>query len=187
MNSFFKQKITPTINTPGKMIKLTCIGVDSKDRNTIQFPDCNKFAVNFNSNRSDTSNASISMNMKDIISIRLIECILPDTAQSDRYLILVIPELNVSMDGTSDILSKAFCLIYPDKTYGTYLHCRFSENNNSFKKYYPPLGKINRLTFELYKQNGELFTVNSSDQIFYHLEFETIVGNTTSLHDTLVT
>lgn len=186
MDAYFPNKLTTVqtkIQRPARMTKSICIAIDSKDRNDTEYTSANQFAVRFNSNRSDTTNASIPADIRNISSIKMLECILPDSVQTHRYLILVIPELTVSMDGTNDTLSKAFCILYPDKIYGSYLHCRMSDVCNCFKKYSPPIGRLNKLTFELYTPDETLISFGGSDEVFYKLEFRTIVANTSELNE----
>jgi hypothetical protein len=184
-NFFFKPKMT--IPKPiARMTKSICIAIDSKDRDTNIYANANKFRVKFNTSNNLTNDAPIATDLKNISSIKMIECVLPSSIQSERYLVLVIPELTVSMDGTNDILSKAFCILYPDKVYGSSLRCDMSDTCNCFKKYSPPLGRIDSLTFELYNPEGELLTLGVSDDVFYKLEFRTYVANTSDLNENTI-
>jgi len=145
------------------MKKTHSIVVDSRNRNTTTFPDANNFEFRFNP--SDTfSGAALYKNFKNIVEIKLVECILPTTFENDvatPYLILEIPELNDNMIGTSQQLSRAFTILLPDRIFGTsqqkFVHCRVNNMSYSFKKFDPPLNTLHKMTFKFNRPDGTLY------------------------------
>jgi len=132
-----------------------CISVDSRDRNREQFPASNRFRVHVNP--SDTfEGAGLFSNLKNVESIKLVECITPDFTGTHPYLTLVIPELQDTMLGTNDKLKKAFAMIFPDTVHGNFVSCKTRGCCYCVKKFRPALANINRLTFEFYAPDGTL-------------------------------
>lgn len=163
-----------------------CIAVDSRDRNREQFPDSNRFRVHVNP--SDTfEGAGLFTNLKNVESIKLVECITPDFTGSHPYLTLVIPELQDTMLGTNDKLKKAFAMVFPDTVHGNFVSCKTKGCCYCLKKFKPALANINRLTFEFYAPDGTLvdFGVdttpptapNNNVQVIVVLEVHTIESN----------
>jgi hypothetical protein len=163
-----------------------CIAVDSRDRNRELFPDSNRFRVHINP--SDTfEGAGLFTNLKNIESIKLVECIVPDFTGNHSYLTLVIPELQDTMLGTNDKLKKAFAMIFPDTVNGNFVSCKTKGCCYCLKKFKPALANINRLTFEFYAPDGTLVDFgtdttpptapNGNVQVIVILEVHTIESN----------
>jgi len=153
-----------------------CIVVDSRDRDTNVFSLSNNFEFRFNPG-STFPGAALYKNFKNILEIKLVECILPKSFQTDDstpYLILEIPELNDNIVGTSDALSRSFTVLLPDKLQNNFVHCRVNNMCYCFKKFNPPLSTLHKLTLKFNKPDGTLyvFTGNDDDEKQVMLIFE---------------
>lgn len=183
-NQFKLQTLDKPKNV-AKMTKSICVAIDSRYRNTDKYVDPVKFSVNFYSGNTDIENI-VQRKIRNITSIRLVECILPKITVTYPYIVLVIPELKNELESNSEILNKAFCVLLPDKTYGEFLHCRVSDMCNCFKKFSPPLSSINKLTFEFYTPDNELLSLDGADEdnnIMMMFEIKTKAANTSELMD----
>lgn len=137
-----------------------CVIIDSRDRNRNIFPQSNKFRVHVNP--SDTfEGAGLFTNLKNVESIKLIECTVPDFTGSHAYLNLIIPELQDTMLGTNDKLKKSFAILFPDDINGNFVSCKTKDLCCCKKDFDPPLANINRLTFEFYTPEGTLVNFGS--------------------------
>ena len=152
-----------------------CVIVDSRDRNTSTHPDAANFPFHFDT--SDTFNgASLNERFKNIKSIRLVECIVPEfDSTSVPYLTLVIPELQDSLSGTNDILSKAFTVLLPDRVFSNMTHCRTDGMPYCCKEYNPPISSFKKFTLKFYKPDGSLHTFGSGEvTLVFEFEMEVI-------------
>lgn len=146
---------------PSLTTKTHCLNIDSRDRNRDLHAMTADFPVYFNTGGYNDE-ANIQQTYKNIVSIRLVACILPSAASDKRYVVLKIPELDDTMGGTNDILSGAFAILFPDKEFGVYLHCKIQDMCNCSKKFDPPLASFgNRLTLQFYSPDGELMDFGS--------------------------
>jgi len=163
-----------------------CVAIDSRDRNRDQFSDTNKFRVHVNP--SDTfEGAGLFTNIKNVHSIKLTECVVPDFTGNHAYLTLVIPELQDTMIGTNDTVKKSFAILFPDDVHGNFVTCKTRDMCYCFKRFTPPLANINRLTFEFYAPDGTLVNFgsdttpptapNANVQVMIVLEITTVESN----------
>lgn len=155
--------------------KCKCVVIDSRDRNTSAYPNKNRFAFHFNP--SDTfEGAALFERYHNIASIRLVECIIPNFQSTQPYLVLVIPELDETISGTNDILSKAFTVLLPDRTFGDYIHCRTDGMPFCKKEWNPPKGSFSKWTLEFYNPDGTDHTFGSGECMLI-FEIETKILN----------
>lgn len=156
----------PTLKNKQQTMCVThCIVVDSRNRDTGVFPLSNKFEFRFNPGSTFTG-AALYKNFKNILEIKLVECVLPKSFQTDDttpYLILEIPELNDNIVGTSDALSRSFTVLLPDKLQNNFVHCRVNNMCYCFKKFNPPLSTLHKLTLKFIKPDGTLYTFTGND------------------------
>ena len=179
---------------PSFTSKSFCVNIDSRDRDRDKFPNASKFQVFFNS--SDSSNANISYSYKNIISIRLIECVVPSAVFDDsRYIVLKISELPDTMHGTNDDLNGALTLLLPDKVYGNFVYCKTKDMCNCIKKFDPPIHCGNKFTFSFLKPDGEVvdFGIDNAEeptetsQVLMTYEIKTKIINRAELPTTIYT
>ena len=130
--------------------------IDSRDRNRTYFPSSNNFRVHFNPSDTFSGAGLYTTDLKNIVSIRLIECLLPNFSDTYSYITLVIPELQDTLSGTNNTLRKAFAILTPDDVNSNFVNCRAQDKDYCYKKYEAPLAKINRLTFEFRAPDGTL-------------------------------
>jgi hypothetical protein len=188
-NNFSKQQVKePEIDTK---LKTLCVNIDSRDRNRNNFPSSNRYMVY--TNPSNTfEGAGLYTDIRNIYSIRLVEAILPIAAQNYPYITLVIPELQDTMVGTNDKLKKAFSILVPERVNGNFISCKLRDVCNCFKKFDPPLSRLNRMTLEFYAPDGSLVNfgtdnapesdVEDNVQNFLILEFTLVEVNASRIN-----
>jgi hypothetical protein len=127
--------------------------IDSRDRDRSIYPDTNRFVVPFNSN----SSFGVQDQFKNIVSIELIDAILPSTAISlEPYVSLTIPELKPSYSGTNDNLSNTFAILIPESSTSPFSRCKF--NIPVLNKFKTPIASLYKLTLEFRSGDGTLFS-----------------------------
>ena len=161
------QQIIPSkdlviVNEQKQKSKCTCVVIDSRDRNTTAFPNKNNFAFHFNP--SDTfEGAALYEQYNNIASIRLVECIVPDFSSAQPYLTLVIPELDETLSGTNDVLSKSFTLLLPYRIFSSMVHCRTDGMPYCKKTWNPPKGSFSKWTLSFYNPDGTLHSFGTGE------------------------
>lgn len=139
-------------------IRERCIFIDSRDRDRDLYPNTNEFVVHFNDSGLGTG-AIINESYKDICSIELVQCVLPQSVigvTGVPYLTLEIPELDNTFQGTNDTLSRAFGYLSPQDVYGT-THLSTKFYRRCKKVFSPPKASLGKLTLRFRQPNGELF------------------------------
>lgn len=159
-------KGVPEIEKQVTTYKKHCIVVDSRDRNRNQYASPNYFRIKVSGGDTITPDDQLTQTkdvgglyhkFSNIVSVKLVQCVLPNTIADLAYLILVIPELQDTMIGTNDKLRKAFAILTPDNSLGNnFFSCRMTETCDCIKIFSPPLSGIESLTFEFYDPTGEL-------------------------------
>lgn len=153
--------------------KCQCVVVDSRDRNTTAYPNNNHWAFHFDP--SDTfEGAALYEQYHNIKSIRLVECLVPDFSADHPYLILEIPELDETLSGTNDTLSKAFSVLLPDRTFSGIIHCRTDGMPFCKKIWNPPKGSFHKFTLSFKTPTGDLYTFGAGE-VMVIFEIETII------------
>ena len=172
-NAIPRKELT-IINDQKQATKTTCIVIDSRDRNTTQYPNTNNFAFHFFP--SDTFvGAALYEQYHNIKSIRLVECLVPDfDTTSIPYLTLVIPELDKCLSGTNDTLKKAFTVLLPDREFSGILHCRTDGMPFCKKEYFPPKSSFSKFTLTFFNPDGTLHTFGTGE-VTLIFEIETVV------------
>lgn len=162
------------INDQKQTTKCRCVVVDSRNRNSTAYPNTNNFAFHFDP--SDTfEGAALYEQYHNIKSIRLVECIVPSFYSiSVPYLTLVIPELDETLSGTSDTLSKAFTLLLPDREFASMTHCRTDGMPFCKKEYNPPKGSFHKFTLSFYEPDGTLHSFGTGEVLLI-FEIETSI------------
>jgi hypothetical protein len=155
------------ISTSGseKSKKTQCIVVDSRNRNTTFYPNPGKYQIKFNA--SDTYvGANIGYTLNNIYTVQLTECLLPKGFEDTYpYLILKIPELDNSLEGTNNILATAFAVLIPDRIVGNTVQCRVNGQCYCFKKFIPTLASLGNFTIEIYTPDGDLYDFKGSKEV----------------------
>ena len=148
-----------------KAFKTQCIVADSRHRNMIVFPNPAKYQVKFNA--SDTfQGASVGYNLNNVYSIQLSECLLPKGFEDTYpYLVLKIPELDNSLEGTSSLFGTAFAILIPDRIIGNTVHCRVNGQCYCFKEFIPTLSSLGNMTIEIYTPLGTLYDFKGSSLV----------------------
>ena len=150
------------VNNQHQKSKCRCVVVDSRDRNTSAYPNKNHFSFHFNP--SDTfEGAALYERYHNIASIRLVECIVPDFSSTQPYLTLVIPELDDTLSGTNDTLSKAFTVLLPDRIFSNMVHCRTDGMPFCKKKWDPPKGSFSQWTLSFFNPDGTEHTFGTGE------------------------
>ena len=178
------------------MKKKHCIVVDSRNRNTTIFPNSNHFEFKFNPGNSYIGPA-LYKNFKNILEIKLIQCILPRffvTDNSTPYLILEIPELNDNIIGTNQNLSKAFTILIPNRLLSdsNFVNCRVDNMSYCFKQFNPPINTLHKMTIKFNKPDGSLYNHSSflgnsdENQILLIFEITTIEMNRNILNSHII-
>ena len=139
-----------------------CVVVDSRDRNTTAYPNKNHFSFNFNPSET-FEGAALYEKYHNIASIRLVECIVPDFSSTQPYLTLVIPELDDTLSGTNDTLSKAFTVLLPDRIFSNMVHCRTDGMPFCKKKWNPPKGSFTKWTLSFFNPDGTEHTFGTGE------------------------
>ena len=140
-----------------------CVVIDSRDRNRDKYPDSSDFRVMFNPG-ADYDGAGLFTELRNVTSIRLVECILPATVRSYSHLVLVIPELSDNLLGTNDILRKSFATLLPDRSETAtddFVRCRINDMCNCFRKYDPPRARISSFTLQFYTPSGDIVNLGT--------------------------
>lgn len=147
------------ISTTGseKSKKTQCVVIDSRHRNITTHPNPGKYQVYFNA--SDTFvGANVGYPLNNIYTIQLSECLLPKGFEdSYPYLVLKIPELDNSLEGTNTILGTSFAILIPDRIIGNTVHCRVNGQCYCYKKFIPTLASLGRFTIEIYTPEGTIY------------------------------
>lgn len=178
------------------MIKTHCIVVDSRNRNTTLYPNSNHFEFKFNPGNSFTG-AALYKNFKNILEIKLVECILPNNFISNAetpYLILEIPELNDNLIGTSQQLSRAFTVLFPERviTGCPFIQCRVNNMCYCFKKFDPPINTLHKMTIKFNRPDGTLYDdasflgTDDTNQVLLIFEITTVEMNRNILNSHII-
>lgn len=182
-NQIPKKELVIVTDQPQKS-KCSCVVIDSRDRNLSQFPNKNNFAFHFNP--SDTfEGAALFERYHNIASIRLVECIVPDFSGSQPYLTLVIPELDETLSGTNDTLSKAFTVLLPDRIFSGMVHCRTDGMPFCKKQWNPPKGSFSKWTLSFFNPDGTAHSFGSGEVLLI-FEIETKILDKDSVMKPLI-
>jgi len=140
--------------------------------------------------------ASINTQFKNVDSIQLTDCVVPDFTGNHPYLILVIPELQQTISGTNDKLRRAFAILIPDTVNTNFVTCKTRNNNICLKSFNPPLANISHLTFEFYTPAGDLYDFGADSspptapvetvQVMAVMEICTIVTDNSILESNII-
>lgn len=174
--SIIPRKELLIVNDQKQTTRTTCIVVDSRDRNTTQYPNINNFAFHFFP--SDTFvGAALYEKYHNIKSIRLVECLVPSfDSTSVPYLTLVIPELDKTLSGSNDTLKKAFTVLLPDREFNSITHCRTDGMPFCKKEWNPPKGSFHKFTLSFYEPDGTLH-VFGTGEVTLIFEIEMVISD----------
>ena len=127
--------------------------IDSKDRDRSKFPNPNNYTIQFNNG----IDGNIEEQFKNIVSIQLVDAILPDAVTSAvPYLTLDIPELKPSYAGSNNHLSNIFALLLPETKGTPFARCKFV--SPVLNKFRTPLSSLNKLTIHMKNSDGEFYS-----------------------------
>jgi hypothetical protein len=126
------------------------LAVSSKDRNTTDYPDVNKYTIN------------LPKEYKNISSIELIQAIIPDQNQvtKEPYLLLKIDELEDVMASTDRNISDAFAILQlapPTTSPHGFIQIDKRIHENTVKYYRIPKASLTRMTISITDYLGALF------------------------------
>jgi len=111
---------------------------------------------------------------KNVVSVRLINAILPKANNVDLepYLVLQIDELpNVCMAQSRDVPKDAFLVLYFEQGVGNFLTIKSDNCNSLVKTYKTPLAKLERMTLRILNYAGTPFSFGvDSDPISKNLQ-----------------
>ena len=101
-----------------------------------------------------------------VYTVQLTECLLPKGFEDTYpYLVLKIPELDNSLEGTNTILGTSFAILIPDRFIGNTVHCRVNRQCYCFKKFIPTLASLGKFTIEIYTPDGTLYDFKGSKDV----------------------
>ena len=177
-DSSIYHELTPNLN-----YKSYHVLVDSKDRDMENWPNNNPFhfslgpsSVNLSS--QDQSN-SIYRSFADVYSITVKKIILPYTALTHPYLLLVINELGSNISGTNNFMNNSFGILTNPTIVGNYSYYEFKENFESvvnsgqeshMTKLFSPRIEISRLTFNIQAPDGIIVDFENNDSVLIELQ-----------------
>ena len=159
----------PIHELPTELITKSIVA-DSRDRDRVVYPNSNRFQVKGETN-SQSSNARLGFNIKNVQQIKLEECIVPNFTSFHPYLLMTIPELQDVIHGTNNTLRNAFAILIPERQFGinftvtvdtttvdapAWVNCK-TPKLYCVKVFDPPLAKLHNLTIEYRTPDGELF------------------------------
>lgn len=170
------------VKGPETSIISECVLIDSRSRNLSTYPKSSRFRVKFGPSSSETSADSfITKKFKNVQSIKISDVVIPSNlAGTEQYISLLIPELQDTFHGTTEITRRAFAILIPDfsTTGGTFTNFRVKTSScHCFKVFDPPIA-FTSLTFELYSASGELLnapsevSIDPDNQIVYSLQIQ---------------
>jgi len=172
-------------NEGNEKVKSYCINVDSRDRNVSLYPLANKFEVNF---RNSNGGCFINERIKNVVSIQLVEAIIPTDAMG-RYATLKLSNFDNNLYGSNDVLNAAFSVLITDYSYSSYTVCKLKNLCNCFKKFSPPLAELTSFKLELYKPDGDLadtgtdVNLDETVQTFFTFEIKTLENGDSKLNN----
>ncbi len=114
--------------------------------------------------------ASLNDVITNVETIELKDCIIKSF--NHPYLILRIPELPNVCYGTNNSLRNCFALLLPYITIADTTRCHpLVANDNNKKVFSPPIGRLQKLTMQLLKPDGEEYTfADADDEVLFILE-----------------
>jgi|ETNmetMinimDraft_18_1059904.scaffolds.fasta_scaffold63987_1 hypothetical protein len=147
-----------------KSKKSQCVVIDSRNRNITAYPNPAKYQIKFNA--SDTFvGANVGYTLNNVYTVQLSECLLPKGFEETYpYLILKIPELDNSLEGTNTILATSFAVLIPDRIIGNTISCRVNGQCYCFKKFVPTLASLGKFTVEIYTPDGILYDFRETSE-----------------------
>lgn len=120
-----------------------CFMIDSKDRDINTYSGVNCFTI------------ELPRIMNDVSKVELMSCIIinsPSVADAP-YLLLVLDELGSTMEGSNNIVSKAFAVLDSYELLDGYRHYRM---NSSMNKKFPTMITLNRITVKVKLGDGTI-------------------------------
>lgn len=134
------------------------VTIDSRDRDRDRWPLSSCFEVKFQGPDAFRG-ANVHRKFMNVRSIELISAIYPNTNNvlSEMYLYLTVPEIEGIFESTNMEGMKAIAKLVPDKIHGGFIHASMDDFNNPRKLYTTPGVRIDRLTIQFKKWNGDLF------------------------------
>jgi len=147
-----------------KTTRSQCIVIDSRHRNTTIFPNPGKYRVHFNASDNHVG-ANVNYTPQNLYTIQLTECLLPKGFELIHpYLVLKIPELDNSLEGTSTLLGTSIAILIPDRIIGNTVHCRVNGQCYCFKKFVPTKTSLGKFTIEIYTPDGDIYDFKGSEE-----------------------
>lgn len=155
--------------------------IDSKDRDTVKYPNPASFVIDFSPPESqggtdgDINHGYISTAFGNIISCELLDIILLDSSKepdsSDHtgaifpYIIVDIPELGTNYYGTNDELSRCLATLTSYELLNGYKHYNINaiNSNHTIAKIYNPRINLNRMTIKLKLPDGTPYSFGSAN------------------------
>jgi hypothetical protein len=141
------------------------VTIDSTDRNRSLWPDSGNFQVKMQPEDNYTG-ATINRAFKNVRSIEVMNVIYPNTNKvtDQMYLYLCFPEIDGVFEATNYIGNKALAKLIPSTLVGNYISIHFDKGERP-KRYYPFHGvRIDKLTIQFRKNNGELFVFGPDNE-----------------------
>lgn len=123
------------------------ITISSLERDTTVFPNPGRFSLH------------LSKELKNIISIELIQAIIPNvnSVTSEPYLLLKIDELEDVMESNDRNISDAFALIQMAQPTGGFIHTDKRVYENTVKTFLTPKASLSKMTLKITDLVGNEF------------------------------
>ena len=134
------------------------VTIDSLNRDRTLWPDSGNFQVKMQPEHS-FNGATINRAFKNVRSIEVMNVVYPNVnnVTDQMYLFLCFPEIEGVFESTNYIGNKALAKLIPSTLVGNYISIHFDKGERP-KRYYPFHGvRIDKLTIQFRKNNGELF------------------------------
>lgn len=128
--------------------------VSSKERDTTNYPSCSNYTTN------------LAKEFKNIYSIELIQCIIPDknNVLHEPYLLLRIQELEDVMISNDINMSNAFAVLQLTSAVssGYFINTAHHVHENTIKYFNTPKHSLNKMSISIIDTDGNIFDFGGS-------------------------
>lgn len=152
--------MTDTLIHPSKKVEKReyFVTIDSRDRDRNMWPSSSYFEVKCQG-PNGFRGANLPTKFLNVRCIELISAIYPNTNDvlNEMYLYLTVPEIDGTFEATNLEGMKAIAKLVPHKIHGSFIHANMDDYHNPRKVYKFPGVRIDRLTIQFKKWNGNIF------------------------------
>jgi len=168
MNQYPTELRFPPINKDAFKIKYYYFTVDSRDRNKTIWPTTSEYQIKMEPENSFIG-ATLTRNYKNVKSIELINAVYPNTSNilQEPYLFVCIPELEgLLFDATNLTGMKTFAKLIPHRNTDFFVYSENSWNDSAKLEFHTAGKRIDRLTVQFRKHNGDLaFGIDAASNV----------------------